>query len=91
MYTKKVVLTTIDEFLFMYDSAEYSMFDISIDEFKCYYNTKLSDLDIVGHKLTELISYLEDELCVTISINNRWKTINDICNAFRLKIEKNKD
>ena len=91
MYTKKVILTAIDEYLYALGSMEYAMSGLSSDYVKEYYKTKLVDLCIVNDELVDMISHLENELCVTLQVSSRWKTIGDICNAFRLKIEKNKD
>jgi len=91
MYTKKTVLLAIDEYLISEGSVEYYLLDLNTDNIKEYYNVKLSELNLLDNNLIKLVSYLEDELSVPMKAKGCWKTINDVCNAFKWLIKNRKE
>lgn len=87
MYTKKVVLTVIDEYLAIEGSMEHYELNLDISDAKHYYSVKLEDLNLIENRLVDLTTYLEDELNISMYCKQSWKTVNDICNAFKYKIK----
>lgn len=91
MYTKKLVLSAIDEYLSTEGYMSYYEIEPMLEDAKEYYSIKLADLDMVDNNLVTLVSYLEEELGVEADVVHYWKTINDICNTFRWKIKNREE